>query len=566
VRLSQFIALADSDRDALLFDLKAKATVSGNRQLVERLTALNGKGDTSELLGELQRIGALPDLEPDEDQPEAQSGGLVFPVEVLPEWHRTTVEQTAACVQVTVSHAAQDARLALNALVGPSLRYVVNDDWSRHCGLYLCIVAESGTGKTRTSGQLMKPVYDLQDEVVKESEPGRIAAAVDRIVLEAERDELNTQIKNSFKSGKKKPGSAPPVNVTDAKTRILEIEKELRATEIDAIAPTLWETDVTVEYLLRVIIENGGQISIVGAETPLFGVLVGRYTQGVIESVEVFNDAYDGAPVSAGRMKNKKAICKEPRLAVSVGTQPTVLFKTSNSSTLLERGTLARFSFYEPPNILGDRDMKLKRVDPAVKATYMRNMGEIARAYRATPPPNGELFERKEPTTFTFSKNAVERFEKWRQLREAERQQGGRLRRLTGFQARIDDMLPRTAAQLHVLWHGANAPPFIPEETVERAILVTEFDIQSTDRVFAKMGLDTITRIAEAIEDWAQAEKVTDTTIQKIARASLGMEKTTDQVRAACFILQRERALTMHKVTTKRGGRPSEKVTFNKPF
>lgn len=68
--------------------------------------------------------------------------------------------------------------------------------------------------------------------------------------------------------------------------------------------------------------------------------------------------------------------------------------------------------------------------------------------------------------------------------RETERREGGRLRKLTGFQARIDDILPRTAAQLHVLWNGPDALPFIAEETVERAILVTEFDIQATGQVF----------------------------------------------------------------------------------
>lgn len=567
MRLSQFIALADSDRGALLSDLKAKARVSGKKGLYKRLGALNGEGDAVELLAELQNLGALPALEPDDDESEQESEGLTFPTEVLPPWHRTMVEQVAATVQVTVSHAAQDARLALNALVGPSLRYAVTKDWARHCGLFLCVIGESGTGKSRTSRHLMQPIYDLQDEIVEKSEPGRIGAVVDRMALEAEREELNSQIKNSFKNKKRTPGSAPPIDVDETKSRVREIEKELKDTESHVVSPTLWETDVTVEYLLRVMIENNGEVSIIGMESPLFGVLGGRYTQSVIESVEVFNDAYDGMPVTAGRMRNKKAVCMEPRLAVSIGTQPTVLFATTTSSTLLERGTLARFSFYEPTSRMGKRNMEMRTIDPEVRTAYLENMGEIGRAYRAFPPRDGELLERNEPTAFTFSREAERRFTAWRQIRETERQEGGRLRSLTGFQARIEDILPRNAAQLHVLWHGASAPPFIAEDTIELAVLLTEFDIQATERVFKKMGLDTVTRLADAIEDYAaelwRTKQEVETTIQKLHRASLGMEKSADQVRAACRILAKEGFLSIQKVVKRQGGRPSERVIFN---
>lgn len=565
MKLAQLIELADSDRHSLLFDLKAKALVSGNAKLLEGLEGLNGEGDSAELLGELQMLGALPDIEADDAHDPEESERLAFPMAAFPAWLQSMVEQAAACCQVTQSHAAQDARMALNALIGPSLRYEITEDWTRQAGLFLCIVGESGSGKSRTSRQFMAPMYDLQKDITAKAERGLINARVDAKARDAEREELEKQLKDLFKPGKKKPAALQVGDRDKIKERIAELEAEAKAAALDAIDPTLWETDVTIEYLLRVMIDNGGRVSLIGMETPLFGILAGRYSQGVIESVEVFNDAFDGMPVSAGRMKSKKVVCDEPCLAVSIGTQPSVLFKTGASSTLLERGTLARFSFYQPTSLLGHRDMKLKRIEREVRETYLANMRELAEAYRAAPPEEGEPFERMEPTTFKFSDNAVQRFEKWRQLREAERQQGGRLQRLTGFQARIDDMLPRTAVQLHVLWNGASAPPYISEETVERAIMVTEFDIQGTDAVFSKMGLDTVARIADAIEDWAIREKAEETTVQKLSRVPLGMEKTADQVRAACRILEREAFLSLVKVTKSKGGRPSERIFFNLP-
>jgi hypothetical protein len=478
------------------------------------------------------------------------------------------IKHTAAASQVTESHAAHDFRLALNALIGPSLRYEITPDWSRHCGMFFCIVGESGTGKSRTSRHFMAPVYELQKEISEAGESGRLSVLVEKQALEIEMEETQKKLRDTHKV-KRKTEANSQADAATLKARIKELKGEIAKAEQSLIPPTIWETDVTVEYLLKVLVENGGQVSIVGVETPLFGVLVGRYTQGVIESVEVFNDAYDGMPVSAGRMKNKKrVVCDEPRLAVSVGTQPTVLYKTSNSSTLLERGTLARFSFYEPTNLMGDRDMGVRTIDPDVKAAYADKMSDLAHCYRARPPMEGDVYCPMEPTVLKFSKNAVERFIQWRQLREAERMEGGRLRKLTGFQARIDDMLPRTAAQLHVLWHGEQAAEsYITEETIERAILITEFDIQSTEKVFAKMGLDVIPDLADAIEEWARAEKVTETTIRKLCRASLGMDKTADQVRAACRLLQEDGKATIIKRQPSKGGRPSEGVVFGgEPF
>jgi hypothetical protein len=413
----------------------------------------------------------------------------------------------------------------------------------------------------------MKPVYELQKEIVEAGESGRLTALVEKQSLEIEIEETQKKLRGTYKV-KRETEPNSQADAATLKERIKELKAKIAKLEQSLILPTIWETDVTVEYLLKVLVENGGQVSLVGVETPLFGVLVGRYTQGVIESVEVFNDAYDGMPVSAGRMKNKKrVVCEEPRLAVSVGTQPTVLYKTSNSSTLLERGTLARFSFYEPTNLMGNRDMGLKTIEPKVKTAYLAKMRELAHTFRGRKPIEGDVYVPMEPTAFSFSKNAVARFTQWRQLREAERMEGGRLRKLTGFQARIDDMLPRIAAQLHVLWLGEQAAKsYITEETIERAIWLTEFDIQSTEKVFAKMGLDVIPDLADAIEEWARAEKVTETTIRKLCRASLGMDKTADQVRAACRLLQEDGKATIIKRQPSKGGRPSESVVFDKPF
>ena len=464
---AQYLALLDTEPETLLFDLRAKALVAGRKLDTAQLEGL----DPAAMLGKLQLMGALPKLDPDGDDLGQQVGlSLTFPIdEAFPDWFAGMIRETAACCQVPEAHAAYDARLALNALIGPAINYAIHDDWSRHCGLFLCIVAPTGTGKSRTSRQLMKPMYALQTDIAEAATPGIVRARVDTQTRKLECEQLERQLKELYGPPKKGQRAQPEAerdgDMEALKDRLTRLHCEDEEAALDMVEPTLWETDVTTEYLLRVLVENAGQIALIGVETPLFALLAGRYTQGVLENVEVFNDAYDGMPVSAGRMKRQKLSCDEPRLACSIGTQPTVLYNTNKSSTLLERGTLARFSFYEPPSLLGHRDMTLKTINPDVRDTYTRKLRELAEFYRGQPPRDGQPFERKTPVTFTFSEEAQGRFEKWRQLRETERQAGGRLRKLTGFQARIDDILPRTAAQLHVLWNGPDAPPFIAEET-----------------------------------------------------------------------------------------------------
>ena len=95
---------------------------------------------------------------------------------------------------------------------------------------------------------------------------------------------------------------------------------------------------------------------------------------------------------------------------------------------------------------------------------------------------------------------------------------------------------------------------------------MTEFDIQATGQVFDRMGLDSVALIADAIQDYAESQRLTESTVQKLSRAPLGMDRTPDQVRAALSVLAREGALSVTKVVNPKGGRPSERVLFNQAF
>ena len=394
---AQYLALLDTESETLLFDLKAKALVSGK------------KLDSAEMLGKLQLMGALPALDSESDDLGQQVGlSLTFPIdEAFPDWFAGMIRETAACCPVPEAHAAYDARLALNALIGPAINYAIHDDWSRHCGLFLCIVAPTATGKSRTSRQLMKPMYALQSDIVEAAKPGIIRAGVDTQARKLEAEQLERQLKELYGPPKKgqrtQPEAERDADAEALKDRLSGLRCETEEAELDLVEPTLWETDVTTEYLLRVLVENASQIALIGVETPLFALLAGRYTQGVLENVEVFNDAFDGMPVSAGRMKRKKLSCDEPRLACSIGPQPTVLDNTNKSSTLLERGTLARFSFYEPPSFLGHRDMTSKTINPDVRDTYTRKLRELGEFYRGQPPRDGTSRRRPASEAHRFS-------------------------------------------------------------------------------------------------------------------------------------------------------------------
>jgi hypothetical protein len=247
-------------------------------------------------------------------------------------------------------------------------------------------------------------------------------------------------------------------------------------------------------------------------------------------------------------VKRATVECHEPCLAVSVATQPIVLFNTGTSSTLLERGTLARFAFFEPVSLVGQRDMTLKDLPEDVQSAYDDNLSSLGRYYRSNP------------ATFELSGPARRAFEQWRMLREAERMEGGRLSRLTGFEGRIDDILCRTAGLLHALNHHPPAPPFIGEATLRDAMRVTEFLIASTGAVYEHMGLGAVDKLAGAILEHARRNHVQETTVRELTRAPLGVYKTGEDVMAACRALANEGSLTLTKISN--GGRPSWCVEF----
>jgi len=539
VNVTQYLALLNSDPEGLLYDLEVKAGVAGKKLDLQRLHGMDGP----EIMGELQTMGVLPTLEADGDKEPQCALSPTFPLDVFPSWFAEFVEAIAEHCQVPEAMSAFGALQAANAIVGPSIRYKVTRGWERHCGQYLCIIADSGTGKSRTTKHFMRPLHALQKEARKDAAPTLAHAA-------AANEER--QIRKSCLLGKLKAATAKDSedDVATYQSQLAELEEEMAGAD-EAVPPTLCTIDVTAEHMVRLMAQNGEQLAIVGAETPLFGLMAGRYTQGVIECVESFNDAYDGAPISVGRVSSKTVECEEPRLAVSVATQPIVLFNTGTSSTLAERGTLARFAFFEPVSVVGRRDMSLKELKKEAQDAYDFNLSDIGRHYRGA----GAVFE--------FSVEARTVFVKWRELREAERMAGGRLSKLTGFEGRVDDMLCRNAALLHVLSNGRNAPPYIAEATLRGAMRVTEFLIASTAHVYERMGLGAVEKLTAAIVDYARRNNVTETTVRELTRAPLGVYKTADAVLGACRALANEGVLTLTKHPAgKKGGRPSWYVDF----
>ena len=77
--------------------------------------------------------------------------------------------------------------------------------------------------------------------------------------------------------------------------------------------PLLFTEDVTPETLQRLLVENGGRMSILSDEPGIFRILGGLYGGGGGASLEVFLKSYAGSALKVARA-SRTVVCGQPLL------------------------------------------------------------------------------------------------------------------------------------------------------------------------------------------------------------------------------------------------------------
>ena len=410
--------------------------------------------DTDELAaaGRLEEVKDVP-YQPDEETEAAKDD--VFPLWALPEVARGFVEE---CTRL---HQAQDLA-ALSVLTiagnmaGRGLRLETWQGMQTSPNLFVIAAADSGTGKSRTLSEVMRPIRELEHKQVAEW----------RQHVEPKLKAELRILKDTLKRPKKNPDLEAQKELEDSEKRLKEIEKALHT-------PTLIVGDVTAEALGAMLEHNGETLLSASTECArIFQELQGGYSKGQVPRDDLWNAAYSLERCTVHRVTREPNVLEEPCLSVCWLPQPDKLNTLLSCETLISGGLLARCLLVKcdlPPK----RDRLGEGMKQTVKDSWELLLSDLE-SYRNADPPCVVKPDTAAVKVLLDYQHAI-----------ADRQEID-LKDCRPFAARWCENACRISLVLHALDCGSNAhtAPF-SKETAEAGIAIMKWASAQTLKVLS---------------------------------------------------------------------------------
>lgn len=399
------------------------------------------------------------------------SGNKSFPLEALPEWLGSYVASVAQSFQVPMD---MPGAFALGVMATAAARIGSVRPFGDHIeplNLFVALVAPPGMRKSACENALFRPVRAFERELVKQTEPQRFEAAM-------ERGRLEKALKEAKDAGDVKQAQ--------------ELATQLSSSPSGTV-PQLIASDVTAQKLGSLLAEHRC-MAIVSAEPSIIPTMMGRWGGGKVSSeLDVFLQGHAGDAIRVDRLGRPSEFVEDPRLTLAIGLQPESLRSLSSSETA-GRGLLARFLYVLPPDVRGKARLRESR---AIPAGHRRDFEAGVRRML-------EAQELAEPIPFTSA--AVDLWERFVDDFELRLAPGGDMRELHGWGEKFRGQVARIAGGLH-LADGSSAAP-LEHDTLQRAILMGEWLEGNALQAFGLMNLRADVRDANAILEVARREEL----------------------------------------------------------
>lgn len=312
-------------------------------------------------------------------EPLVRAQVAAFPLDVLPDWIRSEVEACADELAVPVDMPAVAAIGALSVVAAGRVDVQPGPRYKTPTNLYVCIVAESGAGKSPVMARIVTgPARALETKLAELNRKGVAAARAHTQRLEAARDEAAKKLKN---------------NPSDSGERDLaRAEAELDDDE-PLMPPVVVLSDVTPERLTAVIAEQQGRAAIVTPEGgTLFESIAGlRYRAGGVDASakvpDVYLSGYSREALRTDRVGRSSVLVENPTLAVVTSVQPVVVERLAATPDVARQGALARFLWAWPAGRIGWRPQDSYRHAPDDDGIYRARMLELGLRARSWTTP-----------------------------------------------------------------------------------------------------------------------------------------------------------------------------------
>jgi len=290
------------------------------------------------------------DLVPNEE-PVIESGNS-FPLRCLPPIVKAMIEEIADIVQVDLAMSASIALAVISGVTSRGKIKLLSQDSEAPLTLSVLVIAAPSEGKSPVINRLLKPLYEIESEQIREHKLKRSQELAEKRLLEG-------RVQLAEKSAAK--------SAANATADFFEAHRALASFE-ETASPRICYDDVTPEGLVQKMAGNG-RAFIASAEGGIFQTIAGRYSNGV-PNLDAILKAYDGEPLSVDRKGADPLVIMRPLLTMALMVQQHTWEQVKTNADFMGRGFLHRFLIIEPSSKVGFRSFAGKQSNLKVVENY----------------------------------------------------------------------------------------------------------------------------------------------------------------------------------------------------
>lgn len=474
LRGRRVIILSDNDEAGRNHAQQVAQSLHGIAESVRvvELPGLPVKGDVSDWIAaggtkdELRRLAdAAPVWTPAaQPWPELVSFDVLdlpaFPTHALPDVLRQWVEAESHATQTPADLAGLLALAVCSACLARRVVVEPRPGWLEPVNLFVAVLLEPGNRKSAVFADAMKPLRELEAELIEAARPSVAREQSDRRQDEA-------RLRKLEKQAAEKQGD----DAAEARHEAGNLAADL-AEQAEPVLPRLLVDDATAEKLGMILAEQGGRIASMSPEGGVFDLMAGLYSKSGIPQFGVYLMGHSGDDLITDRVGRKSIRVERPALTCAYAMQPAVIEGLADNAAFRGRGLLARFLYAAPQSWIGRREIAPAPVSDATREAYRQTVRKLADV-------DGEYVLRLAP-------DAAALLQDWEAEIEAMLSEGGQMEIMRDWGAKLAGATVRHGAIIHSMKCSLANP--IDRSTIVAAISIARYLIPHAEAVLNMMS------------------------------------------------------------------------------
>ncbi|MFO0915258.1 MAG: DUF3987 domain-containing protein [Pirellulales bacterium] len=299
-----------------------------------------------------------------------------FPTDALPAVLRDWVSAESTATQTPADLAGLLSLAVCSAVLARRVVVEARPGWIEPVNLFVSVLLEPGNRKSAVFADALRPLRDLEAELIEAARPMVAAQQSARRQDEARLKKLE----------KKSAERADPAARDEAVALSIQL-----SCEPEPELPRLLVDDATVEKLGMILAAQGGRIASMSPEGGVFDLMAGLYSKSGMPQFGLYLLGHSGDDLLTDRVGRPGVRVERPALTCAYAMQPAVIEGLAQQTAFRGRGLLARFLYAAPKSWIGRREICPPPVPDQVSEAYhqlVRQLGSIVNCVTDSPNLN----------------------------------------------------------------------------------------------------------------------------------------------------------------------------------